>query len=66
LREFFDDWLVRAGTLLLILIAAMVAFNNFSDLPREHPLLGVFSYGAVIGLWIAGAAVFFLTILKRA
>ena len=65
MREIFSDWPTRIGTLLLLLIAGVVSFNTFSDLPMDHPLLGVFSYGMVPALWAAGAVVFLATIIRK-
>ncbi len=60
LRGIFDDWLTRAAGIILLLIIAFVAFGVFSPLPFIYPMLGVFVYGMVVVLFIAGGIIFAL------
>ncbi len=54
LREIFDDWLTRAAGIVFVLIAALVIFNIFSDLPEIYPIFGVFNFSMVPILFIFG------------
>lgn len=47
-----------------MLIVAVVIFDAYSKLPYQYPLLGVFTYGAVLVLFVAGGIVFALAILR--
>ena len=64
LRGIFNDRLTRTAGIIFVLIIAVVVFDNYSNLPYQHPLLGVFAYGAVLVLFIAGGIVFALAILR--
>ena len=64
LREIFDDWLTRAAGIVFVLIAALVIFNMYSDLPEKYPLFGVFNFSMVPVLFIVGGIIFVLAILR--
>ncbi len=64
MRNIFDDWLTRAAGIIFILIIGFVLFGVYSTLPFTYPLLGVFVYGMVIVLFIAGGIVFALAMLR--
>ncbi len=64
LRAIFDDWLTRAAGIMLLLIMAFVAFGVFSPLPFIYPFVGLFVYGMVIVLFIAGGIIFALAMLR--
>jgi hypothetical protein len=64
LREIFEDRITQAAGVVFLLIVAMVAFNTVSSLPEEIPLFGVFSYGAVLVLFILGGIIFVLALLR--
>ena len=64
LREIFDDWLTRAAGILLLVIAFLVVFSLYSDLPERNPLFGVFMFSLVPVLFIAGGVVFILAIIR--
>ncbi len=64
LKEVFDDWVTRAAGILFILILALVLFNVFSEIPQQHPLIGVFLFGMVPILFIIGGVIFVMAILK--
>ncbi len=64
LREVFDDWLTRAAGIVFVLIAGLVIFNIFSDLPEKYPLFGVFNFSMVPILFIVGGVIFILAILR--
>ncbi len=64
LREIFDDRVTRAAGIVFALIVITVAFNVYSRLPEQHPLLGVFTMLMVPILFIAGGIIFILAILK--
>jgi hypothetical protein len=64
LRWFVKDKLLRIAVAILALIIAVVIFDIVSDLPTRYPLFGVFSYALVPLLFIAGAVVFVIAILK--
>ncbi len=66
LRAIFDDWLSRVAGVILVLIIALIFFNNFSPLPERYPLFGVFNFSLVPFLFVAGGVVFVLTILRIA
>jgi hypothetical protein len=63
-REIFDDWLVKAAGVILVLLIVLVIFNTFSGLPERYPLFGVLEYMMVPILFVAGGIVFILAILK--
>lgn len=64
MRRFFEAKLIRAAAIVLILTITVVIFNIFSRLPHEHPLLGIFTFSLVPILFITGAIVFVLAILR--
>ena len=64
IKEIFDDWITRAAGIVFVLILALVIFDVFSKIPQQHPLLGVFLFGMVPVLFIAGGIIFVLAILK--
>jgi len=64
LRDIFDDWLTRAAGIVFILTLALVIFNNISTLPDKYPLFGVFNFGMVPVLFIAGGVIFVLAIIR--
>jgi hypothetical protein len=64
LREIFDDKITLAAGIVFLLILVLTIFNTVFDLPERYPFLGVFSYGAVIVLFIAGGIIFVLAILR--
>ena len=64
IRAIFDDWLTRAAGIILLLIIAFVAFGVFSPLPFIYPFVGLFVYGMVIVLFIAGGIIFALAMLR--
>ncbi len=64
LREVFDDWLIRAASIVFVLIVALVIFNIYSDLPEKYPLFGVFNFSMVPVLFIVGGIIFILAILR--
>lgn len=64
MRYFFDDRLIKLATLILVLIIGVSMFSILSDLPTTYPLLGVFTYSMVPILFIAGAVVFVIAILR--
>jgi hypothetical protein len=64
MRQIFDDILMKAATAVLALIISVVIFVSVSDLPTANPLFGVIIYTMVPILFIAGAVVFVLAILR--
>ena len=48
----------------MVLIIGVVVFTLASDWPTAYPLLGVLTYGLVPVLFIAGAVVFIVAILR--
>jgi hypothetical protein len=64
LRGIFDDWLSRAAGLIFILVAVVVIFTNFSDLPQQHPLFGVLVFLMIPILFVIGGIVFAVAIVK--
>jgi hypothetical protein len=58
LKEVFDDKITAGAGIAFVLILAMVIFNTASNLPMRYPLLGVFSYGAVLVLFVLGGIIF--------
>ena len=64
-RELFDERLMRAAGVVFVLIIGLVAFNNYSNLPQEYPLFGVFNFALVPLLFIAGGIIFVLAILRE-
>ncbi len=65
IRDIFDDRLMRAAGVVLVLIVALVIFNWFSDLPQEYPPFGVFNFSMVPVLFVAGGIIFIMAILKE-
>jgi hypothetical protein len=63
-KYIFDDWLSRIAGIILALILILTLFTLFSNVPDQHPLLGVFIFGLVPVLFITGGIVFILAILK--
>ena len=63
-RDIFDDWLTRAAGIVFILIVVLTIFNTYSNLPLEHPVLGMFNFSMVPVLFIVGGVIFVLAILK--
>jgi hypothetical protein len=64
LRDIFSDKITMAAGIVFLLILVLVVFNTASSLPERVPLLGVFSYGAVLVLFIAGGIIFVLALLR--
>jgi hypothetical protein len=64
LREIFDDKITWAAGIVFLLILLVVIFNTASSLPERYPLLGVFTYGAVLVLFIAGGIIFVLALWR--
>ncbi len=64
LRSVFDDKLTIAAGIIFLLILAFVAFGVYSPLPMTDPLMGVFVYGMVVVLFLAGGVVFALAIMR--
>jgi hypothetical protein len=63
-KRIFDDWITRAAGVVLVLIIALVIFNIYSELPEKYPLFGVFNFGMVPVLFVAGGVIFVFAILK--
>ncbi len=63
-KRIFDNRNTRFAGVIFILIIATSVFNSFSGLPEKYPLLGVFSFLMVPILFIAGAVIFVIAILK--
>jgi hypothetical protein len=61
--RIFDDWLTKSATIIFILIIALVAFNQYSDLPEEYPLFGVLEFALLVVLFILGGIVFVRAVL---
>jgi hypothetical protein len=64
LSYLFDDWLSRCAGIILTLLTILTLFAILSNIPDQHPLLGVFIFGLVPILFIAGGIVFILAVLK--
>jgi hypothetical protein len=64
LRYLAKDKLVTIAAIILALIVAVVLFTTFSDLPVEHPLFGVFIYATIPVLFVSGAVVFIIAVLR--
>jgi hypothetical protein len=64
LRDIFEDRITQAAGVVFLLILVMVIFNTVSSLPERVPLFGVFSYGAVLVLFILGGIIFVLALLR--
>ena len=63
-KDIFADKITIAAGIVFLLTLLMVIFNTVSSLPEDIPLLGVFSYGAVIVLFILGGIIFILALLR--
>ena len=63
-KRIFDDWITRAAGVVLVLIIALVIFNIYSELPEKYPLFGVFNFGMVPVLFVAGGVIFVFAIFK--
>ncbi|MBN2075925.1 MAG: hypothetical protein JW762_10275 [Dehalococcoidales bacterium] len=62
--RIFDDWLTKSAAIIFILIIALVAFNQYSDLPEEYPLFGVLQFALLVILFILGGIVFVRAVLR--
>lgn len=58
MREILNDRATRLAATILILIIALTSFNLATDVTTDHPLLGLFLYGLVPLLFVAGGIVF--------
>ena len=65
-RRLFDDWITRSAAIVFLAIIALVVFNEYSKLPIEYPLFGVFVFAGVPILFVAGGIVFVLAIMAEA
>lgn len=63
-KRIFDDWITRSAGIVLFLIISLVVFNNYSELPERYPLFGVFNFGLVPVLFVAGGVIFVFAIFK--
>ncbi|MEW6033419.1 MAG: hypothetical protein AB1603_01025 [Chloroflexota bacterium] len=59
------DRLVQAGLAVLLATAALVIFVSRSEAPLEHPLFGLLLFSLLPLLFVIGAVVFILTILRH-
>ena len=64
LAEIFDDWWMRMAGVFLLLMVLFFTFNMVSDLPRERPIIGVFTFMMVPALFILGAINFIIIIVR--
>ena len=64
LQELFDDWLIRAGAIVFLLMLALVLLNIFYDLPYKIPLLGLLTLTLVPILFIVDGVIFAIAILR--
>jgi len=62
---FKRDLLVRAGLVILLLTAILVVFVLQSELPLEYPLFGIALYSLLPLLFVVGAIVFIITLLRH-
>jgi hypothetical protein len=60
----FNDWLTRSAAIIFVLIIALVAFNQYSNLPEEHPLFGTLEFAMIPILFILGGIVFVRAVLR--
>lgn len=64
LREIFDDWLMKAAAGVLGLMFAVLAFNTFSSLPFDYPMLGMFTFPLEPLLFVVGGVILVLAIRR--
>ena len=64
LFKVLDDWRMKLSGVLLILLIIIFIFNLVTDIPKQIPIIGVFTYGMVPALFIVGAINFLLIILN--
>jgi hypothetical protein len=64
LRGIFDNRLTKAAGTIFLLVWAVVLFSQFSNLPEQHPLFGVFVFLLVPILIVIGGIVFVVAILR--
>jgi len=64
LKRIFDDWITRSAGVVLIMIVTLVIFNVYSELPEKYPLFGIFNFGMVPVLFVAGGVIFIFAIFK--
>jgi Zn-dependent protease with chaperone function len=62
--RIFGDWLTRSAAIIFILIIALVAFNQYSNLPEEYPLFGVLEFALLMILFVLGGIVFVRAVLR--
>jgi Na+/H+ antiporter NhaD/arsenite permease-like protein len=59
-----EDWRMKLAVIFVLLMIAFFIFNLVSSLPREMPIIGVFTYAMVPLLFIAGAINFILLVFS--
>ena len=59
------DSLVQSGLVVLVLTAALVIFVSVSELPIEKPFVGIILFSFLPLLFVFGAIVFILAILRH-
>ena len=59
-----DDWRMRVAVILVTMMVTLYIFNLVSNIPRQIPIIGIFTYGLVPALFIAGAINFVLVIIN--
>ncbi|MDD4858851.1 MAG: hypothetical protein PHR56_01400 [Dehalococcoidales bacterium] len=62
--EIFDDSWMKASGILLAFMLIFFVFNMVSGLPRQRPIIGVFTYFMVPVLFILGAINFIIIIVR--
>jgi len=64
LRGIFNDVPSKAAGIIFLLVCIVVIFSNYSKLPEEHPLFGVFVFMLVPMLFVAGGIAFVIAIFR--
>lgn len=59
-----DDWRMRVAVILVSMMVALYIFNLVSNIPRQIPIIGIFTYALVPALFIAGAINFVLVVVN--
>jgi hypothetical protein len=65
LGKIFSDWPAKLGLLALILMVGAFAANLvFASFLEAHTLIGIGAYSAIPGLYLVGALLLIISILR--
>ena len=59
-----EDARMKIAVVLVLLMLCLFLFNLVSDIPKQNPIIGVFTFAMIPILFIAGAVNFVLIIVS--